>query len=277
MGRCSLLSLMAAVALASAAGCASGPVARGNRAMDEGRFEAAAREYGEAAEADPDNAALWVKVADAETHADRPQRAREAWGRVALLRPTDPVPRIRIGFTWELNRRYDEATLAYRRAAEVAPADPRGYRVLGTRLLRWGEPGPAVEPLARAVEFGPGHAETWNALGLACYGAGDVDRAEATFREGLSLHPGHRPLYLGLAALLINAGRHAEALVLYDRVVARWDGFAAAHVGRGILLHELGRPDEAEAAFVRAVEVARDPRRYSTRLTEYRALRASSR
>ncbi len=143
---------------------------------------------------------------------------------------------------------------------------------MGTRLLRWGEPEQAVEPLRRAVELGPAHAETWNALALALYHSGDLAGAERTFRRGMRQHPEHRGLYLGLAAILINAHRFADALRVYDAVCERWSDFAAAHVGRAILLHELGRRDEAEAAFERAVEVAPDPRPYQTRLDEYRAL-----
>lgn len=268
-----MLAVAGALAIAAlGVGCASGPVALGNRAMDDGAYEAAARHYREALESAPDDVGLWVKLAEAEGRADRPYKAREAWEHVAALRPRDPVPRLRIGFTWELERRYDEAALAYRQACQIAPDDARPYRVLGTRVLRWGEASAAVEPLERAVALGPEHAETWNALGLARYHAGDLPGAERAFRDGIARHADHRGLQLGLAALLVNAHRYDEALAVYDAVVARWDDFAAAHVGRALLLHELGRRDEALAAFERAVEVARDPRPYAARLRAYRAL-----
>lgn len=155
-----------------------------------------------------------------------------------------------------------------------APDDAYPYRVLGTRLLRWGKPERAVSPLEHAVELEPAHAETWNALALARYHTGDLSGAEQTFHRGLERHPMHRGLHLGLAALLVNASRFEDALAIYDRVVERWPSFAAAHVGRGLLLHELGRPDDAEAALERATEVARDPRPYLARLARYRARRA---
>jgi Flp pilus assembly protein TadD len=71
----------------------------------------------------------------------------------------------------------------------------------------------------------------------------------------------------------VNAHRFPQALEVYDEVITIAPAFAPAHVGRGILLHELGREDEAEAAFVRAVEVARDRARFQRRLDAYRALR----
>ncbi|MBZ0121574.1 MAG: tetratricopeptide repeat protein, partial [Sandaracinaceae bacterium] len=161
-----------------------------------------------------------------------------------------------------------------RHATESAPQSAYAWRVLGTRLLRWGRARDAVPALERAAELAPEHAETWNGLGLARYDGGDVEGAERAFRRGIELHPEHSGLRLGLAALLVNAHRFAEALAVYDDVVARTPTFAPAHVGRAILLHELGRPDDAEAAFARAVEVARDPEPYRRRLEEYRRLRA---
>ena len=253
-------------------GCAVGPVASGRRAMDDGAYETAARHFREAAEANPNDPERWRELGRAELFAERPVRARRALSRAAALRPDQAAPRILIGMTWELQRRYDEAVLAYRQACELEPQSARGYTILGTRLLRWGQPEAAVEPLARSVELAPDNPETWNALGLARHEAGDLRGAEEAFRGGLGRHREHRGLYLGLAALLINSRRHEEALSVYDQVVERWELFAAAHAGRGILLHELGRTREAEEAFVRAAEVARDPRPYRIRLQEYRAL-----
>ncbi len=253
-------------------GCVRGPEARAMRAMDDGRYEEAAREYRAAAEAARDDAELWAHVARAELFAERPWRAREAFAEVARLRPDDPEPHVEIGYTHELERDYDEALEAYLVAESLAPDDAHVHRVTGTRLLRWGQAAAAVPHLARAVELDPSHEETWNALGLARYHADDVEGAERTFRQGLERHPASRPLRLGLAGLLVNARRFAEALAVYDAVVAREPGFAPAHVGRAILLHELGRTREAEAAFARAVEVAEVKAPYRERLAAYRRL-----
>lgn len=251
-------------------------MAQGRRAMSRGDFEGAARAFAQATEADPEDPRAWLALGRAHMAAERYPRARDAFTRVAHLRRHAALPRVLIGHTWELQRRYDEALLAYRHAVEVAPESAYAHRVLGTRLVRWGRPEAAVEPLARSVALDPAHAETWNALGLARYHAEDRAGAERAFREGIARHPAHTGLRLGLAALLINAERFDEALAIYDAVVERVPTFAPAHVGRGILLHELGREEEAEDAFVRAVEVARRPARFRRRLEAYRRLRRGS-
>jgi len=245
----------------------------GRRAMVRGDFEGAAREFRLATEEQPDDPHAWLALGRAEMAAERYPRARDAFVAVARLRPHAALPRVLIGHTWELQRRYDEALLAYRHATQAAPRSAYAHRVMGTRLLRWGRAELALEPLERAVELDPEHAETWNALALARSAAEDAGGAEAAFRQGLRRHPDHPGMRLGLAALLVNTGRYEAALAIYDAIVRERPGFAPGHVGRGILLHELGREDEAEAAFVEAVRVARRPGRFRRRLEAYRALR----
>lgn len=245
----------------------------GRRAMVRGDFEGAARAYRRATEEHPDDARAWLALGRAEMAAERYPRARDALGQCARLRPRAALPRVLIGHTWELQRHYDEALLAYRQAIEAAPRSAWAHRVMGTRLLRWGRAELAIGPLRRSLELDPSHAETWNALALAENAAGDVEAAEADFRRGIARDARHPGLRLGLAALLVNTERYADALAIYDDIVRERPSFAPAHVGRGILLHQLGREDEAEAAFVEAVRVARRPERFRRRLEEYRALR----
>lgn len=241
--------------------------------MVRGDFEGAARAFRRVTEEHPEDARAWLALGRAEMAAERYPRARDALTTCARLRPRSALPRVLIGHTWELQRRYDEALLAYRHAIEAAPGSAWAHRVMGTRLLRWGRAELAVGPLRRATELDPAHAETWNALALAENASGDLEAAEATFRRGVEIAPDHPGLRLGLAALLVNTERYEDALAIYDAIVREQPRFAPAHVGRGILLHQLGREDEAEAAFVEAARVARRPERFRRRLEEYRALR----
>ena len=262
-------TLIVSVTLAA---CAPRNVRHGRAALARGDFATATRRLEQAAEADPSNPDRWRELAKAHLLADSPARARHAFERLATLLPHDPHPIVEIGFTYELQRRYDLALTTYLRAIDRAPSNAYPHRVTGTRLLRWGQSTEALPHLQRAVELDVAHAETWKALAMAHYHDSHLDEAERAFRTGQRHHPDHLGLRLGLAALLVNTGRHREALAAYDGVLTRAPRFAAAHVGRAILLHELGRQREAEAAFVRAVEVAEEPRQYQQRLEAYREL-----
>lgn len=257
--------------LALFAGCATGPLPRARRAMDEGAFELAARNYREALVNDGSNADVWMELAGAEMGAERYERAREAFEHAATLRPDDPAPRMRIGNTWELQRRWDEARTAYEQATVIAPNNARTHRMLGTRLLRWGEYSDAIAPLQRAAALEPSSLETWRALALAQYNATRVEDAERTFRHALEIGPHDRSLRLSYAALLINARRHTDALAMYDAVVADDPEFAPAHVGRAILLETLGEVPRADAAYRDAIRASDESPEYLERYRSFRS------
>jgi len=244
--------------------------------MARGDFEEGARFYREAANDAPGDAEAWLRLAKAELMAERPSRAREAFERAAAIRPEDPRPVVEVGFTHELERSYDRALHSYQRAVERAPREAYPHRVLGTRLLRWGQAAEAVQPLERAVALDPEHLETWKALAIARHEDGDSEGALDAYRGGLERHPESVELLLGLAASQVNAHHFEDALATYGKVTDLVPRFAAAYVGRGILLHELGLQDEAEAAFEKAVSVADDPAPYRARLEAYRRLRAEA-
>src|SRR5262245_49489472 len=56
-----------------------------------------------------------------------------------LLPANSPIPWLELGAACELDHRYDDALVAYDRAALVAPTDPAGPKRGGTRAARWGE------------------------------------------------------------------------------------------------------------------------------------------
>src|SRR5690606_14635272 len=64
-----------------------GPMHEGRRAMARGDAEAAARAFRRATEEQPDDPRAWLALGRAEMAAERYARAREAFERVAALRP----------------------------------------------------------------------------------------------------------------------------------------------------------------------------------------------
>jgi tetratricopeptide (TPR) repeat protein len=262
-----------ALTLVGLLGCVA-PIDRARNALDEGEVELAVEILEGITREHASEPGAWLALGRARMAASRPVAAREAFERAAQLLPTRSAPRILVGHTYELERRYDEAELAYAQACAVAPTEARPERVLGVRLLRWGRAREAIVHLERAVMLDPASAATWNALAVAQFHAGDGGAALDTFaraaqtREASGLAP-DRDLAIGQAALLVRSRRFEEALALYDQVVAREPRFAPAHVGRALVLHELGRCAEARAAFERSVEAAGDTLEARARALEY--------
>ncbi|MEO0326691.1 MAG: tetratricopeptide repeat protein, partial [Myxococcota bacterium] len=112
------------------ASCTARDVRRGRRLLQRGDAAGALVAFTAAAEAAPTEGARWLELARAALVAQRYGVAREAFGRLAALRPRDPRPLVEIGFTWELERAYARALEAYGDAIERAPRSAYAHRAL---------------------------------------------------------------------------------------------------------------------------------------------------
>lgn len=166
--------------------------------------------------------------------------------------PGDPSPLIELGHAFELSHRYEEALVAYDRAADAAPKDPRGPRTGGLRAARWGAPELAEPRLVEALRRDATDARTWHALGLVRVQLGDLSAARTAYSRGLVANPSAIENRVGLATVALVEGDAAAALVEYDALAAARPRLGDVQLGRALCLLKLGRLTEAEQAIARA-------------------------
>lgn len=239
-------------------GCVHPSAQRGRRALDEQAFQAAAGALEDAVSARPEEISYWLDLGRAYVGLGKGAEAVRAFERATLLSPREARLAIYLGHAHELSRAYDRAEAAYRAAMALEPTRAFPYRVLGTRLLRWGRAEEAIPLFQDALQRDFAHAETHHALAIAFAHSGQPQQAEQTLRTALKRFPKERSLRLGLAALVVNRAGYEEALALYGEVLRDAPDFAPAYVGRGLLLLQLGQKAEAERELLRAV--ALDPK-----------------
>ena len=153
------------------------PLDAARRALDEGRSQEAYRLAGELTEgAGASSTDAWVL------------RAR------AALR------------TW----RTGVGREAAERAVELAPDDPRGYRVLALAERRSAHLPEAIAAARTAVDLAPDDPATHVLLGEMLLGVKNVatpdySAAEGAFRRAVALHPGDPRARFGLATALVTS------------------------------------------------------------------------
>jgi len=76
-----------------------------------------------------------------------------------------------------------------RRAAEVAPEEPRVRLELGKVLARGGKTAEAIASYRRAAELEPGNATTFHVLGILYKRMGEPGEARRAFEQALALDP----------------------------------------------------------------------------------------
>lgn len=160
-------------------------LAAGEKALDEGRYDAAAQLFTQA-------------VAAA---------------------PRDVSAHFNLALAYNLLGRDAEAIPEYKKVIELNPQIYEAYVNLGQTLIRSREAAAAIEPLQKAVALKPGEFKAHFYLGEALFEMQRFDDAVPAYTEAIKLDASSAPATLGLGRSLVKANRAAEAEPHYRRSV----------------------------------------------------------
>ena len=145
-----------------------------------------------------------------------------------------------------------EAAEAFRRAADLQPAESRPRFLAGFALEHAGKFGEAIEQYRAALGISPKDYEVHFALGRVLLRTDDAPGAEEHFREAVAVRGDSAPARLGLANALLaqkKFGAGTDALAEYLKLNP---GDRAEDFERASALMEIGRFDDALAELDRA-------------------------
>jgi tetratricopeptide (TPR) repeat protein len=108
---------------------------------------------------------------------ERAIAARPRWGHLHLA----------LGHAQRVLRRYEDAALAFGRAAEVSPSDPRAEGALGMMAFDQEDYATAVGHFERAIEIDPSYPTGHGQLGVIYYQRRDYPRAQPLFERAIEL------------------------------------------------------------------------------------------
>ncbi len=121
-----------------------------------------------ASEKDPNQHLLWAKLGESYDLAGRNDEAAQAYKQAVTAKPDDPGYYNNLGNVLARAGKIDEARAAYTKSAELDPAKAAtAWRNFGISLYNANRGGDAIEPLQKSAELDPKNAQTWYLLG-AC-------------------------------------------------------------------------------------------------------------
>ena len=121
-----------------------------------------------AAEKDPNQHLLWAKLGESYDIAGRNDEAAQAYQQAVAAKPDDPGYYNNLGNVLARAGKIDEARAAYTKRAELDPTKAAtAWRNFGISLYNANRGGDAIEPLQKSAELDPKSAQTWYLLG-AC-------------------------------------------------------------------------------------------------------------
>lgn len=121
-----------------------------------------------APEKDPNQHLLWAKLGESYDIAGRNEEAAQAYQQAVLAKPDDPGYYNNLGNVLARAGKIDDARAAYTKSAELDPAKAAtAWRNFGISLYNANRLGDAVEPLQKSAQLDPNNAQTWYLLGAS--------------------------------------------------------------------------------------------------------------
>jgi tetratricopeptide (TPR) repeat protein len=121
------------------------------------------------------------------------------------------IPVLNRGIALLYLQKLPEAEAALRRAATMAPNDPRTWYNLGLTEMDEANQKEAIEDMRKVVAIDPHDADAHYFVGSLDMSMGDPNAAIGEFETALKLEPRHASAEFGLARALQRAGRVDEA------------------------------------------------------------------
>jgi predicted CXXCH cytochrome family protein len=202
----------------------------------------------------PSQPGYHAELAEGYLAAGDPASAVQSFEEASRLDP-DSAPRlIQWGDALMQAQQWPLAEAKLRRAAELAPEDPRAWGRLGWALWQQDKAAEAKSALEKAISLDAEVPELRNNLGLILWGVGDRAAAEKEFRAALRIQPGVSEWRLNLGRALAAQGQIAEARFQLEESLRLKPDNAAARVDYARVLTDSNRPFDAEKQAKLAVE-----------------------
>jgi len=175
---------------------------------------------------------------------DRDRAVRNRWVWVLMVQ----------GDAYIASSDFQAAMAVYRKAQELAPADPTVLRRLGIASSRMRDYAVAIDQFRRSLALRPDQPQVLLELGFAFLQRGDVDSAEAAYRGAIALSPEEAGGYANVALVHLRRGDLPPAIDALKRALALDPGLADAYFLLGRAYASLGRFDEAAIALRQGLE-----------------------
>ena len=231
-------------------------------ALENGRFEDAARALSEILSRKPDDPDANYYLGITYFREGRPRDARPFLQRATRLSPSKPPAWKALGLVLLGTNDYREASVALGRACDLDPDDEDNCYLQARSLYVLGQYDEAARPFDKALRAAPpaNQATVHRAAALNLVELGMTQEAERHFRDAIRLYRASTALSqpdprLDYGAFLIRQGRTQAALELLQESVTASPNSSRAHAELGRALLELDRPVEALPQLKSAVDL----------------------
>ncbi|MCH9030987.1 MAG: protein kinase [candidate division Zixibacteria bacterium] len=156
------------------------------------------------------------------------------------------------------NETWEKGVENAKKAIDLDPALPNGYRAHGRLLHLKGKYKEAIDTLIRAAALDASYGETYRTLAWACVGSGDLEQSLAWTRKALSLDAGNEETVLLKGILHTDLNEMPRAIDAFNRCLEMKPDYGRAHYLLARSYQRMGRFDEALEKYIPAAKFGGD-------------------
>ena len=187
----------------------------GMKALDEGKYDAAAQAFRKAIEADPKDYFAHFNLAMAFTLLQRDPEAVAEYRKTLELKPGLYEAELNAGIVLLRQKNPAEALPLLEEAAGHKPQEFRPRYYLAEAQLQTGDFGKAEESYKLAIALDAKSAGAQLGMAQVLVQQGRISEADAYFRQAAQLEPKYREYLLELGALYEKASENSQAIAIY--------------------------------------------------------------
>jgi len=215
-------------------------VARGAEFFQKGQYVQAEQEYRAALLLNPQNADLYVGLANILDHQKKWDDAATAGRKAIHLNPNDDMAHNNLSVVLEHKGDLDGAITEGREAVRLNPNNDTVHNNLGVALGNKGDWDGQIAEERAALRLKPSNDLAHANLGAALGNKGDWDGATAEYREALRLNPNNDLAHANLGTALGHKGDW-DGEITEERAALRLNhNNGLAHAGLGVGLEKKG-------------------------------------
>ncbi len=164
----------------------------------------------------------------------------------ASSHPGDASASGRLGMILQAYGLFEEATMCYRRAAQLEPKVFRWMYYLGLVQADQGRCEQATSTLRLALRIDPDYVAAKLRLANCLLASADWQASQELYTEILKKDPDQAEAYYGVGRIRTSRHDHAGAAEAYSKAIALFPDFGAAHYSLALTYRSLGETDKAE-------------------------------
>jgi tetratricopeptide (TPR) repeat protein len=191
--------------------------AEGRKALEAQQYEAAARAFAQAIQADPNDFTAHFHLALADSFLNRDAEGIAEYQKVLALKPGLYEAELNLGILLVRQKQAAAAAPYLQQAAEQRPKEFRPRVYLADALLSTGDLVKAEEAYRAALEINPKSAAAELGLSRSLARQTRLPEAAAHFQKAAELDPAYKDALLELAGLYEQNKMTAEAIELYKQ------------------------------------------------------------